>query len=70
MPETREAFAAGDLSESRVKVLAQAQALCTAEFAHDEAALVARVAAASSQQVPRVLAEELETPGRPSGRGG
>jgi len=57
MPATRKAFAAGDLPESRVKALAQAQALCPEQFARSEAALVARVAAASSQQVPKVLAE-------------
>jgi len=57
MPATREAFAAGEVSESRVKVLAQAQALCPEQFAQDEAALVARVAAASAQQVPQLLAE-------------
>ena len=57
MPATREAFAAGDLSESRVKVLAQAQALAPEQFARDEKQLVAQVAAASPQQVPRVLAE-------------
>jgi len=57
MPETKKAYAAGDLPESRVKVLAQAQALCPEQFARDEAALVARVAAARSQQVPKVLAE-------------
>jgi len=57
MPATREAFAAGVVSESRVRVLAQAQALCPDQFAQDEKQLVARVAAASSQQVPRVLAE-------------
>jgi hypothetical protein len=57
MPATRGAFAAGEVSESRVKVLAQAQALCPDQFARDEKQLVARVAAASSQQVPRVLAE-------------
>ena len=56
MPGTREAFASGLLPESRVKVLAQAQALAPDQFAHDEAALVAQVAAASAQQVPRVLA--------------
>jgi hypothetical protein len=56
MPATREAFAAGELNESRVKVLAQAQALAPEQFAREEAALVAQVAAASSQQVPRVLA--------------
>ena len=62
MPETRQAFVAGDLSESRVKVLAQAQALCPAEFAQDEASLVVRVAAASSQEAPGAG----RAPGRPS----
>ena len=57
MPETKKAFAAGVMPESRVRVLAQAQALCPEQFARDEEQLVARVAAASSQQVPRVLAE-------------
>jgi hypothetical protein len=57
MPETRTAFTAGDLSESRVKVLAQAQALCPEQFARDEAQLVAQVASASSQEVPKVLAQ-------------
>jgi 5-methylcytosine-specific restriction endonuclease McrA len=61
MPETRKAFAAGEVSESRVKVLAQAQALCPDQFAEDETSLVARVAAASSQQVPKVLAEWKNT---------
>jgi hypothetical protein len=56
MPETQKAFVAGEVSESRVRVLAQAQALCPAEFARDEKQLVARVTAASSQQVPKVLA--------------
>jgi hypothetical protein len=44
------------LSESRVKVLAQAQALCPEQFAQDERQLVAQVAAASPQQVPKVMA--------------
>jgi len=56
MPETKKAFAAGDLSESRVKVLAQAQALAPDQFAQDETTLVAQVAAAPSRQVPTVLA--------------
>ena len=57
MPETREAFGAGLLPEFRVKVLAQAQALAPEQFAQDEAALVAQVAAAPPKDVPRVLAE-------------
>jgi hypothetical protein len=56
MPETRKAFAAGEVSESRVRVLAQAQALAPGEFARDEGTLLAQVAAAPSQQVPQVLA--------------
>ena len=64
MPETRKAFAAGELSKSRVRVLAQAQALAPEQFAQDEATLVAEAAAASSQRLPGVLAV-LETPGRP-----
>ena len=56
MPATREAFAAGELSESRVRVLAQAQTLAPEQFAQDEKQLVAAVVDASSQQVPQVLA--------------
>ena len=56
MPETSQAFAAGEVSECRVKVLAQAQQLAPEQFARDEAALVAQVAGASSQEVPQVLA--------------
>ena len=61
MPETKKAFAAGEVSESRVKVLAQAQALAPDQFAQDEAALVAQVAAAPSRQVPTVLATWKQT---------
>jgi hypothetical protein len=56
MPETKAAFAAGDLPESRVRALAQAQALAPAQFAEQEAALLAQVAVAPSQQIPKVLA--------------
>lgn len=56
MPATREAFAAGEVSESRVKMLAQAQAVAPERFARDEVALVAEVAVAPAGQVPRVLA--------------
>jgi hypothetical protein len=56
MPETRKAFANGDMSASRVRVLAQAQALAPEQFAKDEAALVAEVVAASPNQVPQTLA--------------
>jgi len=56
MPATREAFAAGELSESRVRVLAQAQALAPEQFAADEASLVGEVTTAPSEQVPQVLA--------------
>ncbi len=55
MPATREAFAAGEVSESRVKALAQAQALAPEQFARDETDLLAQVAAAPSQQLPQVL---------------
>ncbi|MCU0281446.1 MAG: 13E12 repeat family protein, partial [Acidimicrobiia bacterium] len=56
MPETKRAFTAGEVSESRVKMLAQAQALAPDQFAQDEGQLVTAVADASAQQVPRVLA--------------
>jgi hypothetical protein len=57
MPETKKAFASGELSQARVKVLAQAQALAPEQFAQDEATLVAEAASSSSQQLPQVLAE-------------
>lgn len=57
MPQTREAFASGEVSESRVKLLVGAQALAPEQFARDEAALVARLAAVPSGRAPRVLAE-------------
>jgi hypothetical protein len=57
MPETRKAFAAGELSESRVRLLAQAQALAPAQFAQDEVRLVAEAASVSSKRAPKVLAE-------------
>ena len=56
MPETKQAFASGELSESRVRLLAQAQALAPEAFAADEAALVAQAVEASAQQVPGLLA--------------
>ena len=57
MPATREAFAAGALPESRVKVLAQAQALCPDQFAQDEASAGGPGSGGLPKQVPRVLAE-------------
>ena len=54
MPQTREAFASGEVSESRVKLLVGAQALAPEQFAKDEAALVARVAAVPSGRAPEV----------------
>jgi hypothetical protein len=56
MPETKKAFASGELSQSRVKVLAQAQALAPEQFAQDEVTLVAAAANVPSCQLPQVLA--------------
>ncbi len=56
MPETREAFAVGEVSEPRVRLLAQAQALAPEQFARDESVLVAEAAAVSSKRLPQVLA--------------
>ncbi|MBM3696665.1 MAG: DUF222 domain-containing protein, partial [Actinobacteria bacterium] len=56
MPVTRQAFGAGEVSESKVRVLAQAQALAPEQFAKDEKALVDRVKTASAQQTPRLVA--------------
>ncbi|MFH1329958.1 MAG: DUF222 domain-containing protein [Actinomycetota bacterium] len=57
MPETRAAFAAGEVSECRVRLLAQAQALAPEQFACDEAVLVAQAATVSSKRLPQVLAQ-------------
>jgi hypothetical protein len=56
MPETRTALAAGEVSASRVRLLADAQALAPEAFARDEGKLVSEAAVASSQQLPQVLA--------------
>ncbi len=55
MPETRAAFAAGQVPESRVRLLAQAQALAPEQFAQDEAVLVAQAASVPSQRLPQVF---------------
>jgi hypothetical protein len=55
MPATREAFASSELSESRVRALAQAQAIAPEAFAEQEQTLVAKVTAAPSTAVPGVL---------------
>ena len=57
MPETRAAFAAGVVSECRVRLLAEAQALAPERFARDEATLVSQVAATPSPRLPQVLSE-------------
>jgi hypothetical protein len=61
MPETREAFGAGEVSESRVKLLAQAQALAPEAFARDEGNLVAQIGSASAKRAPQVLAAWKQT---------
>ena len=55
MPATREAFASGEISENRVRALAQAQAMAPEQFAQQEQTLVAKVTAAPSTAVPGVL---------------
>ena len=58
MPATREAFAAGEVSESKVRVLAQAQALCPEQFAQDERQPGGPGGGGfGPKHVPRVLAE-------------
>jgi len=56
MPETKAAFCAGEVSESKVRVLAQAQALAPEQFAADEKILVGQVKTAAAQQAPRLVA--------------
>ena len=57
MPETKEAFAAGEVSESRVRLLAKVQELAPEQFAADEKTLVAQAASVPSQRLPQVLAK-------------
>ncbi|MBM3696457.1 MAG: DUF222 domain-containing protein, partial [Actinobacteria bacterium] len=47
---------AGEVSESKVRVLAQAQALAPEQFAADEKILVDQVKTAAAQQAPRLVA--------------
>ncbi|MFH1331331.1 MAG: DUF222 domain-containing protein [Actinomycetota bacterium] len=56
MPETKAAFVSGEVSECRVRLLAQVQALAPEQFAQDEACLVAQAATVSSKRLPQVLA--------------
>ncbi len=56
MPQTRTAFAAGEVPESRVRLLAEAHAVAPEQFAQDEARLLSQVASASSSRLPQVLA--------------
>jgi hypothetical protein len=56
MPHTKAAFVAGEVSESRVRLLAQAQAVAPGQFASDEAQLVAEASSASSKELPERLA--------------
>lgn len=57
MPQTRAAFTAGEIPETRVRLLAQARESAPAQFARDEARLVAQAATASSQRLPQLLGE-------------
>ncbi len=61
MPETKAAFAAGALPESRVRLLTQVKQLAPEQFSKDEAQLVAQAASVSSQRLPQVLAEWRRT---------
>jgi hypothetical protein len=57
MPETRAAFAAGEVSEPRVRLLAEAQRLAPEQFTRDESRLVAQAASTAPQRLPQVLGE-------------
>jgi len=57
MPQTRAAFTAGEVPETRVRLLAEAHALAPDQFARDESRLVSQATAASSARLPQVLAE-------------
>jgi hypothetical protein len=57
MPETKAAFAAGYVSECRVRLLAQAQALAPEQFAQDEKTLVAQAVSTPSPKLPQVFRE-------------
>ena len=57
MPETQAAFAAGEVSEPRVRPLAEARALAPEQFARDESQLVSQAVSVSSRRLPAVLGE-------------
>jgi hypothetical protein len=57
MPQTKAAFAAGEVSECRVRLLAQAQAVAPEQFAADEASLVAQAVSVPSKRLPQVFRE-------------
>ena len=57
MPETQAAFAAGEVSEPRVRLLAEARALAPEQFARDESQLVSQAVSVSSRRLPAVLGE-------------
>ncbi len=57
MPATRVAFAAGEVSEPRVRLLAEARQLAPEQFARDESQLVSQAVSVSSRRLPAVLGE-------------
>ncbi|MFH1329463.1 MAG: DUF222 domain-containing protein [Actinomycetota bacterium] len=57
MPGTEAAFASGEVSEPRVRLLAQARQLAPEQFRRDEAQLVAQAATVPSRRLPQVLAQ-------------
>jgi len=56
MPLTRQAFASGDLSEPRVRLLASARDFAPGVFSRDEGLLVAQARALPARLFPRALA--------------
>ncbi|MFH1331445.1 MAG: DUF222 domain-containing protein [Actinomycetota bacterium] len=57
MPHTQEAFAAGDLSEPRVRLLVDAREFSPDLFCRDEALLVGQACRLSSRVFPLVLSQ-------------
>ncbi|HUU61826.1 MAG TPA: DUF222 domain-containing protein [Acidimicrobiia bacterium] len=57
MPQTRAAFAAGEVSEPRVRLLAEARQLAPEQFTQDESRLVSQAASVPSRRLPQLLGE-------------
>jgi hypothetical protein len=61
MPESRTAFAAGEMAEPRVRLLAEARDLAPEQFARDQLLLVTQACSVPSRRLPQALAQWRRT---------